>query len=108
MIEELFIKYKKITREMIEELKNNNDINDIIKKREILLEEISKVNISGKQKEICYKKLGIDKDDADLELMLKKNIEEIKLKIKKAKTGKEAFSAYSSANRQDNLFSRHV
>ncbi|MBU5488435.1 hypothetical protein KQI77_09850 [Clostridium sp. MSJ-8] len=108
MINKLFEEYKRITRIMINDVKRDKDISDMMNKRQLVIEKISKVDMIGIDKEKIYKNLNINQDDAELEQCLKDSLKFVKDKINKAKVGKQAFSAYSSTNRQSNLFSRHV
>lgn len=108
MINKCFLRYKEITKEIIVGINNDKDVTKLMNERQTIIEEIATIDLSGEEKEKYYIDLEIDKEDALLEKCIKKNLEEIKDKIKKAKAGKQAFKSYSSVNRQVNLFSRDV
>lgn len=108
MLEECFLNYKNITKEIINNIDNEEYVLILINKRQAILDDINKIDIEPKEKEKCYKSLEIDKDDELLKKYLEDSLVDIKDKIKKARVGKKALNSYVSANRQGSLFSRDV
>ena len=101
-------KYKAITLNIIDLLKEDKDIDTLMEEREYILKQIESQNISKLELIDEYKRLSIKEVDDDLFRLLESKMKEVKLSISNSKTRRTAFSSYSSSNRKGNLFAKKV
>lgn len=100
--------YKKLTIKIIEELREDRDIDALMEERGKILKEIEALKISEKELLEEYNKLEIKPIDKSLEDLIKFKMNEIKVGIQENKRRRSAYSSYTSSNRQGNLFARKV
>ena len=99
---------KDLTLNIIKELNNDNDVNEMLKKREELVLDLIACEGDKEEKKNLYLKLGIDKDEKNLLYILEEKSKSIKDEIRNSKQRRAAFSSYSSNNNLGNLFARRV
>ncbi|MPM73191.1 hypothetical protein SDC9_120167 [bioreactor metagenome] len=109
MINYILEDYKKTTEKIIENIKNDLDIDELMKKREELIKELFKnENIDNND----IKELYLTKGLLDLDRKLKLTIEEEQLKVKEEIRNihkrKNANNAYEKNKRVNNFFSTKI
>lgn len=97
-MEVLIKKYKRISLDILKAIKMNEDVNDLVDEREVILVEISKVNNDID----CLKKLIKDYDiesiDKEVLLAFMERKEMIKIELKELINKKNGVNAYATAN----------
>lgn len=105
MIEELFLEYREITREISSRLRNDEEPLELMKKREEILKQINDINISSSEKKQAYIKVDAEKYDSQLKKTIELKKQETKEKIKRIKVGRKAFKGYMAQGGSNNSFS---
>jgi len=108
MIIEIFERYKQITNKVIMLLKEDKDVDELMKKRESVLEELGKSKYNKAEKLKCYEALGLDVLDKSLEEIIKDNMLKVKKEIKNTQNRRVAYTSYTSNDMQGNLFAKKV
>ncbi len=104
-LEKLLNKYRKISLEMIELLKKEEDISSSLQEREIIIKKIDEMHIENQI--ICNKieELEILKLEEELDNLIKDSMFNIKKEIKKVKQSMAAYKKYSDFNSNPMIFS---
>lgn len=108
LVNELFEKYKQMTKSMIEYFNKDVNIEGMLKDRQVLLEKINKINIPGNEKKRIYEAMEIDKLDRELGEIIKASLDKVKEDIKINRLRRSTTNAYNNVLKQQNLFSRRV
>lgn len=104
-----FIELKKITNDIITKVEKEENVQELLDKRENIINKIISSPEDKVVKEKLYKELNISDDEKKLMEMLEKQSKNVKEEIKKIQNRKKAYSNYSYAsNGINNLFSRRV
>ena len=108
-MQDKFIELKKITNDIIAKVEKEEDIQELLDKRENIINDIISLPEDKAVKEKIYNELNISDDEKKLMQMLKSQSESVKEEIKKIQNRKKAYINYSHAkNSVNNLFSRRV
>jgi hypothetical protein len=98
-------KYKKITLELIEKIKQDNDeFEELIDKRSEVLENIKNLNFSSEEFKKIVDDLDIIKLDEELVRLMKVEQVKIKSKMDVIKRGRQAAKNYNRAFEFQNFF----
>ena len=108
LVNELFEKYKQMTKTMIEYFNKDINVEGMLKDRQVLLEKINNINIPGSEKKKIYEAMEIDKLDKKLGETIKASLDKVKEDIKINRLRRSTTNAYNNVLRQQNLFSRRV
>lgn len=104
-----FIELKKITNDIITKVEKEENVQELLDKRENILNEIISSPEDKSVKEKIYNELNISDDEKKLMKLLELQSESVKKEIKNIQKRKKAYSNYSYANNGiNNLFSRRV
>ncbi|MDD3049500.1 MAG: hypothetical protein PHQ89_06030 [Bacilli bacterium] len=97
-IEEYFEKYNNITLNIMEIIKAENyeKLDEFFSQRQLVLDELSKLNCSKEELNKCYREYNIGKLDKTLEEEIKKRKEDILEKIKENQKRKIALNGYNN------------
>lgn len=96
--------YKNLTLELIKKAKNDEDLSELINKRDDILKEIGKHEYSKDEFRKIVESLEILKLDEELKLVVKKEMVEIKKKIEKIRTARVARMSYRNSTEKIKLF----
>ena len=105
---EILQQLKDLTLDIIKEVNNDNDVNEMLKRREQLVSDLIACEVDKEEKKSLYLKLGIDKDEKNLLFILEEKSKSLKEEIRNSKQRRAAFSSYSSNGQLGNLFARRV
>lgn len=107
-LEGSFIKYKDITLSIMEivKLEEYEKLEELFSQRQLILDNIDKLNCSKEELKNFYLKYNIDKLDKTLELEMKNNKEELLVKIKENQKRKMAMNGYNNLRAKDVFLSR--
>ena len=105
---EILQQLKDLTLDIIKEVNNDNDVNEMLKRREQLVSDLIACEVDKEEKKSLYLKLGIDKDEKNLLFILEEKSKSLKEQIRNSKQRRAAFSSYSSNGQLGNLFARRV
>lgn len=108
MLEELFREYEKLTKNIISGVKIDVSVDEFFEKREVIIKEISSLDISGEERKKAYIRLGLDVLDKELGLVIKEELEKTKEDIRKNGNNKKIYSGYVSKNTVGNYFRRTI
>ncbi|MDS0524116.1 hypothetical protein NNC19_00410 [Clostridium sp. SHJSY1] len=100
--------YKEIDLKLIQAIKSDENIDEILNEREKLLRSIEYIDVSKKDLKELFLSEGLDKLDKEIEETLISEKMKIKEQINKLKTVKNANSGYAMATRRTSLFSKKV
>lgn len=109
-LEESFIKYKNITLTIMEIVKSEEyeNLDEFFNQRQLILDDVNKLNCSKeKLKEFCLKH-NIDKLDKTLEEEMKNKKEELLTKIRQNQKRKMAMNGYSNLQAKSVFLSREL
>lgn len=97
-LEKDFIKYKDITLIIMEIVKSENyeKLNEFFRQRQLILDDINKLNYSKEEVKKFYLKYNIDKIEKALEEEMMKEKEGVLSKIKENQKRKIAVSGYNN------------
>ncbi|MDR3593983.1 flagellar protein FliT [Clostridium sp.] len=97
-LEESFIKYKDITLTIIEGVKSEEyeQLDEISNQRQLILDNINKINHSKEELKKFYLKYDIDKLDKTLASEMNIKRQELLEKIKESKKRQTAMNGYNS------------
>ena len=104
-----FIELKKITNDAITKLEKEEDIQSLLDKREVIINEIIASSEDKDVKRKIYEEMHISDDEKELMNILQLQSKSVKEEIKNTQDRKKAYTNYSNANNGiNNLFSRRV
>lgn len=97
-LEENFIKYKDITLTIIETVKSEKyeQLDEIFQQRQLILDDINKINYSKEELKKFYFKYNIDKLDKTLDSEMKVKRQDLLEKIKENKKRQVAMNGYNN------------
>lgn len=97
-LEENFIKYRDITLTIIDGIKTEEyeQLDEIFKQRQVILDNLNKINYSKEQLKKFYLQYDIDKLDKILESEMKVKRQELLEKIKENKKRQSAMNGYNN------------
>lgn len=99
-----FEEYKTLTITTIEMVKDDQDVRDIILKKNNILEEIKKEEFNEEELKEIIKELNIESVEKDLVLTIKKEMVNTKRKIDNLNKAKLARMNYKKSEYQPTLF----
>jgi len=108
VVTKLLIRYKELTIKIMEELREDKDINILMEARGSILKEIQENNLSKEDLIEEYNELNIEAEDQNLGELIRNKLHEVKVEIDESKVRRNAYSSYSSANRHESLFAKKV
>jgi hypothetical protein len=100
--------YKNLTLSLIEKAKNDEELAELINKRDDILKEFKITDYSKDEFKEIVKKLNIIELDNELQLIVKKEMVKIKKKIENIKDAKLARNSYKNSREQVKLFVRRA
>lgn len=109
MVENILESYKKITEEIITNLKNDIDINNLMNKREELIKELFEGEKINKDyiKDV-YLSMGLLDLDEKLKLIIKEEQAKVKDEIRSLHEKKNARNIYGKNINTINIFSKKI
>lgn len=104
-LDELLMEYKKLTIEMIEKVKEDIDISDIVIKRGKVLEKFKEGKFDRSEIRDCYNSLNIIELENMLKDLLEKSKLDVRKQINKLKQAKIASDRYMNFKSGAHIFS---
>ena len=104
--EELLIEYKSITGEIIDLLNKDQDIDELLCKRESIIEALDKTEATGSEKKKLYYNLKIEEEEQKLKTLLTEKMAETKTKIDDSHKRRSAMSGYNVFTKKGMLFGK--
>jgi hypothetical protein len=97
-LDEDFIKYKNITLTIIEIVKAENyeNLDELFNQRQLILDNINKINYSKEDLREFYVKYNIEKLDKIIEEEIKKGKEELLVRMKQSQKRRIAMNGYNN------------
>lgn len=109
MVENILENYKKITEEIIWNLKNDIDINNLMNKREELIRKLFEdERINKDYIKDLYLSMGLLKLDEKLKLILKEEQAKVKEEMKSFHEKKNANNVYGKNINTINIFNKKI
>jgi hypothetical protein len=107
-LEENFIKYKDITLTIIEGVKSEEyeQLDEIFQQRQLILDDINKINYSKEELNKFYLQYDIDKLDKTLASEMNVKRQELLEKIKENKKRQVAMNGYNNLSAKAVFFSK--
>jgi hypothetical protein len=107
-LEENFIKYKEITLTIIETVKGEEyeKLDQIFQQRQLILDDINKINYSKEELKKFYLQYNIDKLDKTLTSEMKSKRQDLLEKIKENKKRQVAMKGYNNLSAKAVFLSR--
>ena len=106
--EELLIEYKSITGEIIDLLNKDQDIDELLCKRESIIEALDKTGASREEKTKIYNNLQIKEEEQKLKTLLIEKLAETKTKIDDSHKRRNAMGGYNVFTKKGMLFGKKV
>ncbi|WP_297417071.1 hypothetical protein [Clostridium sp.] len=100
----LLEEYRNITLKLIEKTKNGEDLTNLIKQSNNILDEVRKVEYNKNELEEILIELNIENLENELRLTIKQEMVKIKKKIENIRTIKIARQTYRNSHREIKLF----
>lgn len=97
-MEELIIKLKTLSIEMLQALKNEEDVEVYLERRQGILDEIERMNFPKQALKEVIIKNDLKSIDKEVNLAFQERKDKIKEELKNLKTNKQANSAYITSN----------
>lgn len=109
IIDVILEKYKKVTEDIIVNIKNDLDIDELMNKREDLIKELFKdENINKEEIKKTYLSKGLEELDKKLKLVIEEQQLKVKEEIRNIHKRKNANNAYEKNRRVNNFFSTKI
>lgn len=107
-LEECFVKYNNITLTIMETVKSENyeSLNELFKQRQLILDNINKLNCSKEEMKKFYIKYNINQIEKSLEEEMKNRKEELLVKIKESGKRRAAMDGYNNIQAKAVFLSR--
>lgn len=96
--------YKKLTIELIRKAKNDEDLSELINKRDDILKDIGQQDYNKEEFRNIVQALDIIKLDDELKLVVKKEMVQVKKKIEKIRAARVARTSYRNSSESIKLF----
>lgn len=96
--------YKRLTIELIRKAKNDEDLAELINKRDEILKDIGQQDYNKEEFRNIVQALDIIKLDDELKLVVKKEMVEVKKKIEKIRLARVARTSYRNSSESIKLF----
>lgn len=108
-LRQLISEYKEITLDLIEKVKNDDELEEGIKRRNNILKKIKNTNHNEEEIKELLKKANVSALDNELELTIKKEMVKIKKKIENMRKAKNARKMYRANNQLEmKLFEKKI
>lgn len=109
-LEESFGEYKNITLNIMERVKEENyeKLDEFFGQRQLILDNINKLNCSKEELKKIYLKYNLDKLDKTLEEEMKNRKEALLIKIKENQKRKMALGGYNNLSARAVFLSREL
>ena len=109
-IEKILVYYKNITDDIIEMLKKDDfdSVNDILKKKQDILNKITSMKGKKEDAKILYKKLKIRETENEATELMSSRLCQIKEKLSSISKNKVASSAYTNIGKYAKIFSKKI
>jgi len=98
--------YRNLTLSLIEKAKNDEELSEIINKRDNILKEFDEADYGKEEFKKIVKEFNILELDNELELIVKKEMVKIKKQIENIRSTRIARNGYSNSQTQIKLFTR--
>lgn len=100
--------YRDLTLNLIDKAKNDEELSDLINKRDNILKEFDEADYSKEEFKKIVKEFNILKLDNELQLIVKKEMVKIKKKIENIRATRVARDGYGKSHEQIKLFMRRA
>jgi len=100
--------YRDLTLNMIERVKNDEELSDLINMRDNILKEFDEADYSKEEFKKIVMEFNILKLDSELQLLVKKEMVKIKKKIENIRSTRVASKGYGKSREQIKLFMRRA
>lgn len=107
-LSEYLEEYKTLTLVLIDAVKNDDEMNDLIRKREVILESINNLNFDEKEIKTIGNSLKLLELEEELQNSVKKEKVRIKRQIETLKKARQANTNYNSIENKARVFNKSI